>query len=84
MKMTFTELMAWPNGMSMEEYERQLEAEKKKAKRIKKLGEERDFLQDALEVLKDEPGSERYIKKARRLEKVEAEIIRLTSGEGRA
>lgn len=84
MKMTFTELMAWPNGMCLEEYERQLEAEKKKAKRIKKLGEERDFLQDALEVLKDEPGSERYIKKAKRLEKVEAEIIRLTSEEGRS
>lgn len=84
MKMTFTELMAWPNGMSLEEYERQLEEKQKREARMKKLGEERDFLQDALEVLKDEPGSERYIKKAKRLEKVEAEIIRLTSGEGRA
>ena len=84
MKMTFTELMAWPNGMSLEKYERQLEEKQKREARIRKLGEERDFLQDALEVLKDEPGSERYIKKARRLAKVEAEIIRLTSGEGRA
>lgn len=83
MKMTFENLMAWPNGISLEDYERQLEEEQKKAKRIKKLGEERDFLQDALEVLKDEPGSERYIKKARRLAKVEAEIIRLTSEERR-
>lgn len=84
MKMTFTELMAWPNGMCLEDYQRQVTEKRKKTERIRKLGEERDFLQDALEVLKDEPGSERYIKKARRLAKVEAEINRLTSGEGRA
>ena len=84
MKMTFTELMAWPKGISLEEYQRQLRSEKRKNGRIRKLREEQFDLEDALQVLEDEKGSERYIKKAKRLAEVEAEIIRLTSEEGRA
>ena len=79
MKMTIDELLRWPKGMSLEEYQRQLRREKRKNSRIRKLREEQYDLEDALQVLEDEKGSERYIRKARRLEEIKTEISRLTA-----
>ena len=74
--MTFEQLMMMPSGMSIEQYQRQLDAQEKNNKRLRQLSKERDFLEDALEILKDEQGSERYEKKAKRLAKVNEEIER--------
>ena len=79
MKMTLEELLSWPKGISLEQYQKQLRAEKRKKNRIRKLANERDELEDALQVLEDEKGSERYIQKANRLEKVKEDIRRLTA-----
>lgn len=76
-KMTIEQLLSCPKGMSFQEYLKQLELDEKKAKRLRRLSSERDFLEDALEVLQDEKGSERYEKKSKRLTKVNEEIMRL-------
>jgi len=77
MKMTIDELLRWPKGMSLEEYQRQLRKEKRKKNRLWKLIEEQYDLEDALQVLEDEKGSERYNRKAQRLEEVKAEISKI-------
>lgn len=77
MKMTLAEALSCPKGMNFEEYQKKLEADKKIAKRLRRLSFERDSLEDALDILSDEQGSERYQTKARRLEKVMEEIERL-------
>ena len=79
MKMTIDELLSWPKGISLEEYQKQLRKEKRKRSRIRKLANERDELEDALQVLEDEHGSERYIRKAKRLAEIKEELRRLTA-----
>lgn len=78
MKMTIEQLLAMPDGMSIEEYSRILETQEKRKRRLQRLSQERDYLEDALVVLSDEVGSPRYQKKAKRLEKVRAEIEKLS------
>lgn len=79
MKMTMDELLSWPKGISLEEYQKQLRKEKRKRSRIRKLANEIDELEDALQVLEDEHGSERYIRKAKRLAEIKEELRRLTA-----
>ena len=77
MKMTMEELLRWPKDMSLEEYQKQLRREKRRKNRLWKLIEEQYELEDALQVLEDEKGSERYNRKAQRLEEVKAEINKI-------
>lgn len=77
MRMTIEQALACPRGMTIEEYSRFLEEQEKRNKRLRRLSQERDFLLDGLAILSDEVGSDRYQKKAKRLEKVKAEIERL-------
>lgn len=79
MRMTIEQILSWPKGMSLKEYEKLLQEQEKTKKRIRRLSNEMYELEDALQVLEDEHGSERYNKKARRLEKAKAEIQRLTA-----
>lgn len=83
MKMTMTELLSWPKDISLEEYQRQLRREKRKNGRIRKLSEEAYDIEDALQVLEDEKGSERYIGKAERLKAIKEELRKLTAEERR-
>lgn len=82
-KMTMAELMSWPKDISLEEYQKRLEAQKRTDRKIRKLNEEAFDIKDALQVLEDEKGSERYIRKAKRLEEIMAEIKRLKERERR-
>lgn len=77
MRMTIEQALACPRGMTIEEYSRFLEEREKLNKRLQRLSQERDFLEDGLAVLSDEVGSDRYQKKRKRLQKVKAEIERL-------
>lgn len=79
MKMTMEEFLNWPKDISFEEYKKRLAAQKRKDRKIRRLANERDELEDALQVLEDEHGSERYIRKARRLEEIKEEIRKLTT-----
>lgn len=78
MRMTLEEALACPRGMTIEEYSRQLETQEKRNKRLKKLSYDRDYLEDALDVLSDEAGSPRYREKEKRLKKVKEEISKLS------
>ena len=77
MKMTIDEFLACPQGMRLEEWEKILQEQKKIKNKIRRLSIERDDLTDALEILSDEQGSDRYQKKEQRLNKVEEEIRKL-------
>lgn len=83
MKMTMAELLNWPKDISLEEYQKRLEAQKRTDRKIRKLSEEAFDIKDALQVLEDEKGSERYIRKAKRLEEIMAEIKRIKEKERR-
>ena len=70
--MTLSELLALPKGMTPEQYQLLLNEKQQLMKRISKENEKIDFAVDALNLLSDEEGSERYqkheaiIKKAQR------------------
>lgn len=77
MRMSIEQALSCPRGMSIEEYSRFLERQEKRNQRLRRLSQERDFLEDGLAVLSDEVGSDRYQKKAIRLQQVLEEIERL-------
>jgi hypothetical protein len=79
MKMTLEEALSCPKGMSFEEYCKSLAKLKRDKKRLYNLTIKRDELEDALDVLEDEAGSERWKRKKDELEKVKAQIEKLWS-----
>lgn len=74
MKMTLEEALSCPKGVSFDEYCKSLAKLKRDQKRLYKLSIKRDELEDALDVLEDEAGSERWKRKRAELEKVKADI----------
>lgn len=75
--MTFEELMQMPKGYNLQTWQKELNRRKQIRKKIYKLSEERDALEDALEVLKGEETSERYKQKADKLAAVYKKISEL-------
>ena len=60
MKMTLSEVLACPVGMSFEEYGRLLQKKKSLEKKLNAEADKADALRDKLDILMDEEGSERY------------------------
>lgn len=60
--MTLDEMLMMPVGMTIEEWKAELKRRKTIKKKIGKLSIDIDFEVDALTVLKDEIGSERWMK----------------------
>ena len=79
MRMTLEEALSCPKGMSFDEYCKSLAKLKRDQKRLYNLTIKRDELEDALDVLEDEAGSERWKRKKDELEKVKAQIEKLRS-----
>lgn len=77
MRMTIEEFLACPKGMRFEEYEKVLAKTKRDQKRLYKLSMRRDELEDALDILEDEAGSERWKRKKQELEEVKMKIDKL-------
>lgn len=77
MKMTLSEALSCPNGMSIEAWGKELEKRQKMERRLYKLSIKRDELEDALDVLADEECSERWKRKREELDKVNADIEKL-------
>lgn len=75
--MTLSEFLSMPKGMKPDEWEAELKRRNKINDRLRKLSTERYDLLDALDVLKDEVGSDRYNKKKSRLSEVETKIEKL-------
>lgn len=75
--MTLSEFLSMPKGMKHDEWEAELKRRNKINVQLRKLNTERYDLLDALDVLKDEIGSDRYNKKKSRLSDVEAKIEKL-------
>ena len=75
--MTLSEFLSMPKGMKPDELEVELKRKDKINNQLRKLNTERYDLLDALDVLKDEIGSDRYNKKKSRLSEVEAKIEKL-------
>ncbi len=75
--MTIQDLLRMPRGMKPDEWEAELKRKNKINNQLRKLNTERYDLLDALDVLKDEIGSDRYNKKKSRLSDVEAKIEKL-------
>lgn len=75
--MTLSEFLSMPKGMKPDELEAELKRKNKINNQLRKLSTERYDLLDALDVLKDEVGSDRYNKKKSRLSEVEAKIEKL-------
>lgn len=73
-RMTLEEALSCPKGMSFEEYAKSLAKIKRDQKRLSKLIDQRYELEDALDVLEDEAGSDRWKRKKDELEKVMADI----------
>ena len=65
--MTLDELVRMPVGMGLDEWKSELKRRKAINKKIGKYSEEIDFEVDALNVLKDEIGSPRWLKHNTRL-----------------
>ena len=76
-RMTMEEALSCPKGMSFEEYCKSLAKLKRDQKKLSKLIDQRYDLEDALDVLEDEAGSERWKRKKDELEKVKAQIEKL-------
>ena len=72
------EFLRIPAGMSVETYQNYLAKRDKLVKKLAKLSSERDFLLDGLDILSDEEGSDRWVAKRDRLDKVEVQIDRCT------
>ena len=75
--MTIQDLLKMPKGMKPDEWEAELKRRNKINDQLMKLSTERYDLLDAIDVLKDEIGSDRYNKKKSRLSEVEAKIEKL-------
>ena len=75
--MTLSEFLSMPKGMKLDEWEAELKRRNKINNQLRKLNTEYYDLLDALDVLKDEIGSDRYNKKKSRLSEVEAKIEKL-------
>jgi tetrahydromethanopterin S-methyltransferase subunit G len=75
--MTLSEFLSIPKGMKPDEWESELKRRNKINSQLRKLNTERYDLLDALDVLKDEIGSDRYNKKKSRLSEVETKIEKL-------
>lgn len=60
MKMTLSEVLACPVGMSFEEYGRLLQKKKSLERKLNREADNADNLRIELDVLMDEEGSERY------------------------
>jgi tetrahydromethanopterin S-methyltransferase subunit G len=75
--MTIQDLLRMPKGMKPDEWESELKRRNKINSQLRKLNTERYDLLDALDVLKDEIGSDRYNKKKSRLSEVETKIEKL-------
>lgn len=77
MRMTLEEAMSCPRGMSMEEYAKSLAKLKRQKAQLAKLIDKRYELEDALDVLEDEAGSERWKRKKAELEDTNRKIEKL-------
>ena len=77
MKMTLDEALSCPKGMSMEEYAKSLAKLKRQKAQLAKLIDKRYELEDALDVLEDEAGSDRWKRKKAELEQVNQKIEKL-------
>lgn len=75
--MTLSEFLSMPKGIKPDEWESELKRKNKINNQLRKLNTERYDLLDALDVLKDEVGSDRYNKKKSRLSEVETKIEKL-------
>lgn len=75
--MTLSEFLSMPKGMKPDEWESELKRKNKINSQLRKLNTERYDLLDALDVLKDEIGSDRYNKKKSMLSEVETKIEKL-------
>lgn len=64
MKMTLSEVLACPVGMSFEEYSRLLRKKKSLEKKLNAEADMADALRDKLDILMDEHGSERWTRTA--------------------
>lgn len=77
MKMTLEKALGCPRGMNFEEYAERLAKLEKVQNKLYRLSTRRDELEDALEILADEIGSERWKKKKDELDKVNDKMIKL-------
>lgn len=77
MRMTLEEALSCPKGMSFDEYCKSLAKYKRDRKRLYNLTIKRDELEDALDVLEDEAGSERWKRKKAELEETNRKIEKL-------
>lgn len=77
MRATIDDLMNCPSGKSLEEYLKEKARLKRQQKRLSKLIDQRYDLEDALDVLEDEAGSERWKRKKAELESVNKKIDEL-------
>ena len=64
MKMTLSEVLACPVGMSFEEYGKLLQKKKSLEKKLNAEADKADALRDKLDILMDEQGSERWTRTA--------------------
>ena len=74
MRITFEELMTCPKDKSIDEWHKECQRIKRLRAKLYKLSIKRDELEDALEVLTDEAGSDRWKRKKAELEKVLKQI----------
>lgn len=72
--MNIAELLTMPKGMSVEEYESLLKKKKRLEKQLAKIQDDIYFAQDALEILRDEVGTERYNKRIKEKEQLEKKL----------
>lgn len=79
MKMTLEDTLMWPKGMRLEEYQKLLTSRANLMKKLHKLSDERDLLEDGLEVLDDERGSDRWLRKAQELDFVIEQMDKATA-----
>ena len=63
MKMTLEDMLRCPRGMSFEDYQKLLTKINNLKKKIRKLHDELDFIEDGLAVLDNEQYSERWLRK---------------------
>ena len=78
--MTVEEFMNKPKGMSFEKYDALLKKKKVEEKKARSLSIKIQECEDALQVLADEAGSERYRRWESVLEKYRQEMKRISNG----
>lgn len=75
--MTIQDLLRMPKGMKPDEWEAEIKRRDKINKKIRKLLSDREDIEDALDVLKDEIGSARYSEKESKLKSINSKIEKL-------